>query len=123
MESKKYPLQISSIPPPEVIAEYQKIIPEAFERFMSVFEIEQKHRHEIESKITDSNINRSRLGLKFGLTVSLAGFVSVIACAYFGAEVAASIVGGTTIISLASIFVYSYKKKSNEMSQKSELLE
>jgi Predicted membrane protein len=40
------------LPPPEMLREYEKIVPNAAERFLSLVENEQKHRHEKEVVIT-----------------------------------------------------------------------
>jgi len=60
------------LPPPSMLAEYDRIIPGAAERILNLAEQQTKHRIELEKSAIRSEISRSWTGLWMGLIVSLA---------------------------------------------------
>lgn len=52
------------------------------------------------------------IGLLLGFTVAIAGMGGAIWLAYMEREIAASVIGGTTLVSLVSTFVVSSKRKN-----------
>ena len=94
------------------MAKYNAINPELVNRIISLAEREAVNRHKMESETLTANIEISdkqfaerRLGQKFGFGIGAIGLICSVALAWIGAENAASIVGGSTVIGLVGIFV------------------
>lgn len=54
---------IGPVPPPEILAGYEKALSGTADRILAMAETQQKHRHGMESKVLDSHIARSQQGL------------------------------------------------------------
>ena len=68
-------------------------------------ENDSKHLQDLERKSLDGTLKERRIGQIFGLFIGLAGFATAIALASLGQGTPAAVVGGTTLVSLVSIFV------------------
>ena len=108
------------IPSAEEMARYKAIDPELVNRIVSLAEREAANRHKMETSALKANIEISnkqfserRLGLKFGFSIGALGLISSVALAWIGAENAASIVGGSTVLGLVAIFVTGQIKFKN----------
>jgi uncharacterized membrane protein len=92
------------LPPPEHLEGYEKILPGAADRILSMAEKEQSHRHrwEREHLIWDGFI--SITGLVFGWVLSLALAAAAVYCAVIGQPwVAGALVGVSTFGGVASL--------------------
>lgn len=106
------------LPPPALLAEYEDIEPGFANRIMTMTERNGEHRREMERTNRQESNKLANLGLKLGATVTVVAFLTSIALAALGAEWAASIVGGGTIVSLAGTFVYGSRGHWQELFQK-----
>lgn len=104
------------IPPPDVLADYERLLPGSANRIIRMAEAEQAHRHALQSKAIDARIidanaarKEARMGQFLGLAIGLVGLAAavIIACLVRGSGGAtvASIVGGSTVIGLVTIFI------------------
>lgn len=93
------------LPDPEALARYEAICPGAADRIISMAEHQSAHRQNLESLAIPAGIRAERFGQVNGLIVSLAGLGTTVALAAYGADAAASVVGGSTILGLASVFI------------------
>jgi len=93
------------IPPPEILAGYKEILPDAPERILTMAEKEQSHRHSINNKSIDSFIEQTGRGqwLGFGLAVMFG--VICLVLGLHGIVWLAGILGTTTVVGLTTIFV------------------
>lgn len=64
-----------------------------------------KHRQQLENNALNFATNERRRGQYFGLTIALAGLITSIIALYFGSEVVAGVIGGTTVVGLVTVFV------------------
>lgn len=106
------------LPTPEDLAKYDKFIPNGAERIMSMAEKQQSHRMELEKHAVTGQIKQSGRGQVFGLVIGLFGLLITFGLAYIGAEVAAGIVGGTTIVGLVSVFVIGKVLQKKDLDEK-----
>ena len=90
------------IPPPEILAGYEKALPGAADRILAMAESQQKHRHGMESKVFDSHIARSQQGLWCGLVVAIGGLSVSALSIYWGYSVAGVLLGSGTLASSPS---------------------
>ena len=92
---------------------YDKIVPGAGERIIRQMEIQAAHRQALESKVIDSDINDSRLGLILGAVVSVVAIIVGGACAIYGHEYGL-IIAAIPVPTLAGIFVYGSRQRRKE---------
>ncbi len=114
-------LQVSSIsagplPPPQILEAYEKIVPQSAERLLKMVELQSEHRRLCETRSLEAQIAISKRGQFFAFLLSLIGFGSAIFTAYLGESTVASILGGGTLLGLASIFIKGYREKKAELS-------
>lgn len=107
------------------MAKYNAINPELVNRILSLAEKEGTHRHKMgscslnaEIAMSDKQFSERNLGQKFGFGIGALGLISSVILAWIGAENTASIVGGSTVLGLVSIFVTGQllSKKDNSIS-------
>jgi uncharacterized membrane protein len=91
----------AGLPPPEYLQAIEQIVPGSAKRLLEVFEEETIHRRMLE----DQEIAFRFRGQIFGFIVCLAAFGVAGFAAYLQEPWIGSIVGGTTIIGIVSIFV------------------
>lgn len=116
------------IPPPGILEEYNRIFPDAANRFISMAESEQKHRHKMQEKLVDAQIfddkqerTERRLGQIFGLTVGVVSIVAGSVTSILGASIAGSIAGGVLgsagVAGLVSVYVLGRRDQQKTQTQ------
>jgi len=100
------------IPPAHELERYAAINPELVNRIMAMAEQEAATRHKLESIKLEANIQISnkqfserKLGQYFGFGIGVCALACSAYLGFIGAQTAASIVGGTTVVGLAGVFV------------------
>jgi len=58
------------LPPPEILAKYNDIIPNAADRLISMVEKQEIHRQSLEKTVIDSDVQQSKRGLWAGSVLS-----------------------------------------------------
>jgi uncharacterized membrane protein len=109
------------LPPPEILAQYNQIIPNGAERIFSMAEKQSEHRQALEKTVIESGIKNSKKGLNFGLIIGLSGMAVCVICAYLKQPYPSSIIGGGTVFSLVSTFIYGSKSRKDERVKKAEI--
>lgn len=107
------------LPSPASLDQYNRIIPDGADRIMKMAENQSSHRIKIEELVIRGQVRESGRGQIFGLILSLLALGSAVVLAFYNHEVVASIIGGTTIVSLASVFVLGKREQKNKLSEKS----
>lgn len=93
------------LPPPAMMEDYDRIIPDGANRLMNLLEQQTSHRIAMEEKLVSGNILVTRTGQLIAAVLSV--FFGLVAAflGYFGHDVLAGSIGVTTIIGLAVVFV------------------
>src|SRR5690349_10580998 len=67
---------LGPLPPPEALAQYERVLPGAADRIMTMAEKQADHRQKLERRVVGSNTFNERLGmiLAFIVVISLMGF-------------------------------------------------
>lgn len=94
------------IPPPEALAQYDQIVPGSADRIIQMAENETKHRHSLENTALNATVNETRRGQRYGMAIGIVVLITSIIALFLGYETAASVLGGGTLVSLVSVFVY-----------------
>ena len=93
------------LPEPTILESYDRIVPGAAERILVMAEQDADHQRHMEKKAITAAMDDKRRGQRFGLFVALAALSVSVVAIFAGAYNTASIIGGTTVVGLASIFV------------------
>jgi len=99
------------IPPPELMEGYQRLIPDAPERILSMAEDQSRHRQECEKKQIDAAIKDTRRGQWMGFICAILMLMIVGYLAVNGAQVASSIFGVTGIAAVVIAFRTTHRPK------------
>jgi uncharacterized membrane protein len=110
------------IPHPDDLQKYEVVCPGAAERILRMAEQQSEHRRSIETIVIQSNVQNSRLGLLFGVTMGLASLVIAGFCTYIGYPNVGGIIGGTGMTALVSVFVIGSKNQKDERLQKERMM-
>jgi uncharacterized membrane protein len=106
------------LPPPEILARFDAVVPGAAERILKMAEEQAAHRKDLERKLVESDIERSKWGQALGFLIAIAGLAASAAIAIYGSAVAGSILGVGTLASLVGVFMYGVKARSREREEK-----
>lgn len=106
------------VPPPSLLAGYDKIVPGAADRIISMTEKQLEHRLNIENKVIESKIKDSKLGMILGFFV--ATFVIAVGgmAIYMGKDLLGASAIITVIAGLVGTFVYATNSNKKEREDK-----
>jgi uncharacterized membrane protein len=110
------------LPPPEILARYNEIIPGGAERILSMAEPQSVHRESLESKVVDGNLANQKTG-------SLRAFILAMSVILLGAYLMATGKDGwgfaaivTSLASLVAVFVIGKVEQKKEREEKAAAL-
>ncbi len=106
------------LPPPNVLAEYSKIIPNGAERIVAMAEKQQDHRQEMESRVVRGNSFDQRLGLILGFIVMMSAVGVGFWCVVHGKDTAGLTALLTAVTAPVVAFIYGRKKQAEERRNK-----
>ena len=104
------------LPPPELLASYEKVHPGLADRLVKMVEEELKHRHEHESRALTAEINddkenriERRQGQNYALIMGLTG-ICVAGIVSIWSPTTACVIGGTSVVGLVTAFLVGTKQ-------------
>lgn len=108
------------LPPPQVLKQYNDIVPGAADRVLSMAEEQSKHRQHLERYVIRTDGLKSVLGLLFAFGVAVIGLISGAYSAIkgqplFGATVSITVLGG-----IVYAFIYGTRERMREVERKRE---
>ncbi|MEW5775103.1 MAG: DUF2335 domain-containing protein [Thermodesulfobacteriota bacterium] len=106
---------IGPLPPPEVFAGYDNVLPGAAERILKMAEDEANHRRAQEGRIVASSCQDGRLGLWMGFVIGMLGISGSCVVAIIGNALAGSVLGIASIAALAGVFVYGSRQRGPQL--------
>ncbi|MEZ5006959.1 MAG: DUF2335 domain-containing protein [Chitinophagales bacterium] len=106
------------LPPPRMLKEYNNVIENGAERIMVMAEKQGEHRRSLESHAVTEQLRQSRYGQIFGFIIALLliGVSTVLGLS--GQPVLAGVLGGSTLVSLVTVFVYGKVTQKKELKEK-----
>ncbi len=106
------------LPPPEILAGYDSVLPGAADRIITMAEKNQEHRHRLEAKVIPAGIKSERLGQILGFVLYLATIASGTYLVGQGRDTAGIVemLASTTVF--AGIYVKGQIEKKRELSGK-----
>ncbi len=97
------------LPPPDVLREYNEIIPNGAERIFKMAENQSQHRLSLEKDVINKEQNQSSLGQIFGFIIAVAFGAAAFTLAITGHEISGTIIGTVDLVALVSVFVLGKK--------------
>ena len=115
--------EISSgpIPPPQVLQQYNNIVPNAAERIIHMAEKQSDHRIDLEKKVVNSNIHKSYIGMVLATIIALYGLYSAKEMSINGNPWTAGILAALDIGGLISVAIYNVIIQKNERENRREV--
>ena len=118
IQQQSYQVQQTSfqgpLPKPSDFAQYETILPGAAERIISMAERQAVHRQAIEKKVIGSDALHALVGTACGLVIGLFGLGVAGYCIINGHDLAGAVIGGATLASMVSAFIYGSSKRRRE---------
>ncbi|MEZ4104536.1 MAG: DUF2335 domain-containing protein [Candidatus Paceibacterota bacterium] len=108
------------LPHPDVLHRFEEVSPGAAERIIKMAEEQSSHRRNLEKKVIESDIYRSKWGQILGFIIAIVGLSVSAVIGVFGNPVAGSIMGTGTVAGLVWVFMYGSRLKSEELKEKKE---
>lgn len=110
------------LPHPSELEGYEHILPGAAERIFAMAESQSSHRQELEVKAFSTENRNSLLGILAAWSIGIFGLSVAGYCVYSGHDVAGGALGGTTLVSLVSTFIYGTHQRKIEREQKYQIM-
>ncbi len=108
------------LPPPEILKRFNDIVPGSAERIIKMAEAQFEHRTDLEKKVINSDISRSKWGQILGFIIAIAGLIVAALISIYGSQLAGGIIGVGTLASLVGVFMYGSKTRVKEREEKSQ---
>jgi uncharacterized membrane protein len=110
------------IPPPSVIAGWEKLLPGAADRILKMAEKQSAHRIAIEARVIDGEINRSKTGLWLGFVIGTVMIVGGLMVIGLGHDVAGCTVIGSTLVGVVGAFIFGQKSREQERQNRTKAM-
>jgi len=106
------------VPPPQLVREWEAIVPGSADRLLTMAENQSNHRIDIEGKVIESNVQNERRSQNFSFILALIAIVGGIWLLSTGHDITglSTLVG--TLVSLVTVFVVGKKKGQAELDTK-----
>lgn len=106
------------IPPPELLKEFDNIIPNGADRILKLAENQSSHRQEVEKSIVNAKNRDSFLGVLFAGIMGIIGLLGGIFLIYQGHSVVGSLFSGGTLVSLVGVYLRGTKNDLSDLEEK-----
>lgn len=123
IERHEFSMRSSPLPEPSELAAYNQIIPAGADRILKMAEAQSAHRIAIETRVVKSQQTQGFCGQLFGLIIGVFGIGSATFAAVSGQPWFGSIIGGATLVSLVSAFLFSRHAQKRELNEKRQQIE
>ena len=98
------------LPPPQVLEQFNQVIPDGAARIVREWEAESEHRRQWERKALDAQIREGLLARILAFAFALAALGTAGYCAYLGQPWPAAVIGGGTIAAVVTAMLYSRRE-------------
>jgi uncharacterized membrane protein len=93
------------VPHPEILRQYDQILPGAAERILMMAEDDARHQRKMELTAMNLTAQEVKRGQRFGLTIGISAFLTTVIALFLGSENTAMVLGGTTVVGLVTVFI------------------
>lgn len=102
------------MPHPSILEGYERIVPGAAERILSMAEADSRHMQEMDKAALAEAAKEIKRGQIFGFSIGLAALGASMLAIAMGAPTVAGVIGGTTVVGLVSVFIVGRVVKAKE---------
>lgn len=106
------------MPHPDDLAAYDRILPGAADRILTMAEEQASHRRDLERTVVTSGVEQAKRGQQYGLVIAVVGLLVSLWMVALGADVTATVIGGSTLASLVGLFVYRNRRDERERQER-----
>lgn len=106
------------LPHPDILKKFDEVVPGAAERIIKMAEEQSTHCKDLERKVIDSDVARSRWGQFLGFVIAITGLVAATFISIYGSAFAGGLLGIGTLASLVGVFMYGATTRSKERIEK-----
>ncbi len=106
------------LPPPEVLAQYNEIVPGAAERILKMAEEQSAHRRRLEDKTISAQLHESGRGQWMALIVTLEFPGGSLWITHDGYPAVGATLSSATVVSLATVFILGKRAQQKDLEQK-----
>lgn len=110
----------SPLPPPPVLREYEAMIPDFAERFMSAWETQSTHRQSLERTAVATQSMTQVRGQQFTLVLGIVALLVAAVLGIWASTAAAIAVVTMDFLSLGGVFVYARRSANEELRLKAQ---
>jgi len=110
------------LPHPDVLQRFEEVTTGSAERIIKMAEEQSLHRRELERKVIEADISRSKRGQILGFIIAITGLSVSALIGVYGNPVAGGWMGFGTVAALVGVFMYGNFVKSEELKEKKEEL-
>jgi len=108
------------IPPPQILQQYNSIVPDAAERIIRMAEKQSEHRIKLEANVINSGVIKSYIGMFLATCIALYGLYIAKEIAINGNPWAAGIIAALDLGGLISVAVYNAIGQQRERDSRKE---
>jgi uncharacterized membrane protein len=108
------------LPPPELLAKYNDVIPNGAERIMAMAEEQAHHRQALEKIVVGGNVQSETRGQWMGLVICLVVVLGGILLIHEGRQLVGGGIVGADLVALVGVFVYGKKVQRQELQSKNQ---
>jgi len=109
-------------PLPSILRGYEEIVPGSAARILEQVNRQTDHRIDLENRVVNSDIARSKLGLWLGFFLSAMSIGGGCVVAGFGHDTAGAFIATTGVAALATVFVHGTNARRREREAKAKLI-
>lgn len=111
-----------ALPPPEMLREFNDIVPNGAERIVAMAEKQLDHRLDLEKTVIKGDSKRSWWGLWLGFASTIVVTGAGVSVALIASPVAGATIITSTLVSLAAVFVFGQWSRRAEREHKANLM-
>ena len=108
------------LPPPQLMREYNDLVPGGAERIFAVFEKQVEHRHLLERTVVQGNNRRADRGFWAALMLALIVVLGGFALAFLGKSLAGLAAIIIALASLVAVFITGRRHQAGELAEKAD---
>jgi len=106
------------LPPPETLAKYNDVLPNAAERILAMAESQHQHRQALEYKVVAANVGAQKMGVALGFIVGMTAIGGGIYLAATGKPVSGLTAIISSLTALVGTFVYGRQTQKKDLRDK-----
>lgn len=108
---QQFEIHQGPLPAPEIIEQYERVLPGSAERLLRMVEQEGEHRRALESRQLRSQIMETHIGQWMAFMIGMFTIAAGAYTAMHGAEWPGAVMGSGGVIGLVAVFIYGRKSQ------------